>query len=389
MELYLLAYKQMKSTINAVKVKSEEAEKSHKFVEKDFIRSHNEQHQRPVTSVSVNSLVDNHRNDLPTADVDYLHRFGQETIFVEQDKTLAKALIQVFHESKKEPDVQPSRNNRRTLKLSKSDVQGYGFWLQTYDFGDMDNGKKRTFVRYVEDEGPAYLSGLREGDIITEVNGHNVEDEDHMKIVDLISATSKNLILVVKFMDMVRRVELVVRLKKYQSRLFDKMEELKNVINEEEELYKVKEKCKDDEDDVTNRLSTYSSSYSSSAEAHLDRLSMMDTSSESGLGSLSSIFDDAIFKNNNFDKRSSFGSGSMKALYCSCTSQKTSTNNTITASISDKRTKYPKISATHSISCRSKRPLKRTESMPVQKCNILERRLSLDKCSCKNRLVLL
>ena len=39
----------------------------------------------------------------------------------------------------------------------------------------------------MEDEGSAYMAGLREGDIIVEVDEQNVEEMEHIKIVELIT----------------------------------------------------------------------------------------------------------------------------------------------------------------------------------------------------------
>lgn len=194
------------------------------------------------------------------------------------------------------PDIQPPRNDRRTLKLCKSDEQGYGFWLQTYDLGTTGSvKKKKTFVRYVEDEGPAYLAGLRAGDVIFEVNGQNLEDMEHLNIVGLISETAKELKLVVKFMDMVRRVELAVRLENRQTKLKMKLEELEKLKEEEAKILNNNGggECESDVSRLSTHssVSAYSSTYSSSLEADLDRLSL-NFSSESGIGSLSSIADE-------------------------------------------------------------------------------------------------
>jgi len=281
----------------------------------------------------------------------------------------------------KSPDVQPPRNDRRTLKLSKSDEQGYGFWLQTYDFGKANSvKKKRTFVRYVEDEGPAYLAGLRAGDVIIEVNGQNVEDIEHMKIVGLISETAKQLMLVVKFMDMVRRVELAIRLKNRQAKLKVKLEELEKLKEEEKKILNTADDCECSKEETVepSRLSTlstlsaYSSTYSSSLEVDLDRLSL-NSSSESGIGSLSSISDEITVRTSKFEKRSSRVLDSIKELNCACSSIPNPSG--LIAGRSGFNTQHSNIDKNPYSSDNStpgKRTVKRTESMPVQKRNSLQ-----------------
>lgn len=268
-----------------------------------------ERHQQTLPKALSCSNIECYHDFTPNHNM--LYRFGQQSIHQEQDKALADALRQVFHD-KKGPDVKPPRNERRTLKLSKSDDQGYGFWLQTYDFGKTGTpGKKRTFVRYVEDEGPAYLAGLREGDVIVEVNEQDVEEIEHMKIVGLISETAKQLILVVKFMDMVRRVELAVRLKKSQAKLKVKREQLEKLKEEENELCSMPNCCLS-KDDSQHHLN------SGSLDGALNKLSL-DTPSQSNSSLSSSSSDEVVVRTSKFEKRSSRVLDSIKELNCACT----------------------------------------------------------------------
>lgn len=45
----------------------------------------------------------------------------------------------------------------------------------------------------MEDEGPAYMAGLREGDVIVEVNEQHVDDMEHPKIVEMIKEAKSEL----------------------------------------------------------------------------------------------------------------------------------------------------------------------------------------------------
>ena len=122
-----------------------------------------------------------------------------------------------------------------------------------------------------------------------------------------------------------------------------------------------------------SRLSNYSSTYSSSLEGDLDRLSL-DTSSESGLGSLSSISDEVVVRTSKFEKRSSRVLDSIKELNCACTTpgfNKTDfpslfANSPLSTTDNDLLTVY----SDNIGACRQKNAcisVKRTESMPVQK----------------------
>ena len=56
------------------------------------------------------------------------------------------------------------------------DSGGYGFHLHG------EKNKPGQFVRKVEPDSPAEEAGLKVGDRIIEVNGRNVEDEEHHEV---------------------------------------------------------------------------------------------------------------------------------------------------------------------------------------------------------------
>lgn len=135
------------------------------------------------------------------------------------------------------PDVKPPRNERRTLKLSKKTDKGYGFYLQTFVFPRKSDEKDaKTFVRYVEEEGPAYMAGLREGDTIVEIDGEDADQKSHSQLVDAIKNSKQELKMVVKFTDAVKRAELAIKLKKKRDRLAARMKELEELVSKEKDL---------------------------------------------------------------------------------------------------------------------------------------------------------
>lgn len=82
----------------------------------------------------------------------------------------------------------------RLCVLEKGD-NGYGFHLHG------EKGKIGQFIRLVEPDSPAELSGLRAGDKLVFVNGDRVENESHQQVVARIRATAGNLELIVVDMD--------------------------------------------------------------------------------------------------------------------------------------------------------------------------------------------
>lgn len=78
----------------------------------------------------------------------------------------------------------------RLCQLDKGD-NGYGFHLHG------EKGKTGQFIRLVEPESPAEVSGLRAGDRLVFVNGDNVENESHQQVVTRIRATAGKLELIV------------------------------------------------------------------------------------------------------------------------------------------------------------------------------------------------
>lgn len=66
--------------------------------------------------------------------------------------------------------------------VKRADFDGYGFNLHA------EKGRPGQYIGKVDDGSPAESAGLRQGDRIIEVNGTNITNETHKKVVELIKA---------------------------------------------------------------------------------------------------------------------------------------------------------------------------------------------------------
>ncbi|KAK9978209.1 hypothetical protein ABG768_019970 [Culter alburnus] len=87
--------------------------------------------------------------------------------------------------------VMPSQILRPRLCVLEKGENGYGFHLHG------EKGKTGQFIRLVEPDSPAELSGLRAGDRLVFVNGERVESDSHQQVVARIRASAGSLELIV------------------------------------------------------------------------------------------------------------------------------------------------------------------------------------------------
>ncbi|XP_042586556.1 Na(+)/H(+) exchange regulatory cofactor NHE-RF1-like [Cyprinus carpio] len=89
----------------------------------------------------------------------------------------------------------PSQTLRPRLCVLEKGENGYGFHMHG------EKGKSGQFIRLVEPDSPAEVSGLRAGDRLVFVNGERVESDSHQQVVARIRASAGNLELIVVDVD--------------------------------------------------------------------------------------------------------------------------------------------------------------------------------------------
>ncbi|KAM8976493.1 protein TAMALIN [Pelodytes ibericus] len=133
---------------------------------------------------------------------------------------------------------QTSENQRKIVTLEKEDSETFGFEIQTYGLHHQDKNSVEmfTFVCRVHDGSPAQLCGLKLGDIIAGVNGLHVEGIRHRDIVELIKASGNTIRLETVYGSAIRRAELEARLQYLKQTLYEKWEEYRSLMVQEQRL---------------------------------------------------------------------------------------------------------------------------------------------------------
>ncbi|XP_061219779.1 cytohesin-interacting protein [Neopsephotus bourkii] len=132
-----------------------------------------------------------------------------------------------------------SRPQRHLVAILKEDKEAFGFEIQTIRFPNQNDYSLEvcTCVCKIQEESPAYLSGLQTGDILASINGVNTDGYSHKQIVDLIKSSGNYLRLeTVNGAMFVRKMELETKLQLLKQSLQQKWVELRSLILQEQRL---------------------------------------------------------------------------------------------------------------------------------------------------------
>ncbi|KAM9550620.1 cytohesin-interacting protein [Guaruba guarouba] len=132
-----------------------------------------------------------------------------------------------------------SRPQRHLVAILKEDKETFGFEIQTIRFPHQNDYSLEvcTCVCKIQEESPAYISGLQTGDILASINGVNTDGYSHKQIVDLIKSSGNYLRLeTVNGAMFVRKMELETKLQLLKQSLQQKWVELRSLLLQEQRL---------------------------------------------------------------------------------------------------------------------------------------------------------
>uniref|UniRef100_A0A8C9MP38 Cytohesin 1 interacting protein n=1 Tax=Serinus canaria TaxID=9135 RepID=A0A8C9MP38_SERCA len=125
---------------------------------------------------------------------------------------------------------------RNLVAILKEDRETFGFEIQTIRFPHQSDFSLEvcTCVCRIQEESPAHLSGLQTGDILSSINGVNIEGFGHKQIVELIKSSGNYLRLeTVNGALFLRKMELEAKLQALKQALHQRWGELRALLARE------------------------------------------------------------------------------------------------------------------------------------------------------------
>ncbi|XP_068101853.1 cytohesin-interacting protein isoform X2 [Hyperolius riggenbachi] len=196
-----------------------------------------------------------------------------------------------------------ARNSkRRIVVITKQDNEPFGFEIQTYRLQYEHGSEMKTYVCKVHENSPSSQADLKAGDLLTNINGVNMEGFTHQQTVELIRSSGNFLRLETEMSTDIRRSELQAKLLLLKQDFRSKWKELHILLREEHQLLygtvneqKVREELSSLQAKVLSTptacsfLNKHRMSSSSSSKSYIGSLSL----SEDGLGSTSEYEEDS------------------------------------------------------------------------------------------------
>ncbi|XP_001366032.1 cytohesin-interacting protein [Monodelphis domestica] len=128
---------------------------------------------------------------------------------------------------------------RRLVTVERQDNGTFGFEIQTYRLPNQNTylAEMYTYIYKVQEESPAYRSGLQIGDVLANINGVSTEGFTHKQVVELIKSSGNKLRLeTVNGTMILRRAELEDKLQVLKRTLQGKWEEFQALQLQEQRL---------------------------------------------------------------------------------------------------------------------------------------------------------